>query len=58
MEVRSDIKFRQIFPRERNPLPIGKEAGWTSQPVSTFWRIEKSIFLSRDFSPELFNHLV
>jgi hypothetical protein len=26
-------------------IPIGEEAGWTTEPVWTLWRIEKSLAL-------------
>jgi hypothetical protein len=27
-----------LYPRERNPIPIEKEASWAQQPIWTVWR--------------------
>jgi hypothetical protein len=31
-----------LLPGKKNPVPIGYEAGWASEPVWTTWRGEKS----------------
>jgi hypothetical protein len=33
------------------PVPIGKEAGWASEPVWTLWSTEKSLVLARNLPP-------
>jgi hypothetical protein len=33
---------RPLYPREKNPVPTAHEALWVSEPVSTFWIIQKS----------------
>jgi len=34
---------RQLYPRERNPVPIEQRAGWAQKPAWTYWKKEKSL---------------
>jgi hypothetical protein len=35
---------RPLYPRGRDPVPIGKEAGMSPETVRSFWRREKNVF--------------
>lgn len=43
-EVYTDLDTpRQLYPRERTPVPTEKRAGWALKPFWTFWRKEKPL---------------